>query len=409
MAIASDSDNRDPAFRFDIPDSVGMAKLAIAVVDPLREQGKNLTDLLSGARTGITHNVPGYLPTIEDARWLCEQSFDMIFVGMDANPREALRTIENICAISQATIVAYAERVDQELLLRAMRAGAREFLTVPFVQSELTQAIGRAAGRIQASPVPLKTAGKILVFVGAKGGAGVTTIASNFAVALAQETDKNTLLVDMDLPLGDAALGFGLTCEFSALDALRESERLDADFLSRLLARHSSGVLLLAAPGHFPHVPVENAAADRLITVACNNYDYVVIDAGSRLDWTRTQLFELASRIYLVTQVGIPELRNANRMITGCIPAYGAKLEVVVNRYDPRTLGVDDSAIEMALTRPPQWRIPNDYQAVRRMQSHAEPLALDNSPIALVIRQMAADVSGIPQETKKKGLLSFLR
>ena len=198
-----------------------------------------------------------------------------------------------------------------------------------------------------------------------------------------------------------------MTSEYSTADALREAERLDIAFLSRLIVRHNSGLSLLAAPGRFPHIPIDNVAANKLLTVACNSFDCVVIDAGSRLDWTRTHLFDLASRIYLVTQIGVPELRNANRMITGSIPAYGSKLEIVLNRYAPKSMGIDDGAIERALTMAPQWRIPNDYFAVREMQNRAEPLALADSPIARVIRKMAREISGLPQEGKKKSLLGL--
>ncbi len=134
----------------------------------------------------------------------------------------------------------------------------------------------------------------------------------------------------------------------------------------------------------------------------------MVIDAGSRLDWTRTHLFDLASRIYLVTQIGIPELRNANRMITGSIPAHASKLEIVLNRYSPKSVEVDDDAIERALTVAPRWHIPNDYLAVREMQGRAEPLALADSPIARVIRKMAGEISGLPSEKdKKKSMLGL--
>ncbi len=145
-----------------------------------------------------------------------------------------------------------------------------------------------------------------------------------------------------------------------------------------------------------------------MLAVACNSFDYVVIDAGSRLDWTRTHLFDLASRIYLVTQIGIPELRNATRMITGSIPAHASKLELVQNRYSPKSVEVEDDAIERALTVAPRWHIPNDYLAVREMQSRAEPLALADSPIARVIRKMANEISGLANDKdKKKSLLGL--
>jgi pilus assembly protein CpaE len=390
------------------PDSDGSPRVSIAIVDPDHERAKTVAASLPGAKTGSVLLVPGYLPSLQDVSWLNNQGFEMILVGLDSNMHEALQTVQSLCALSQATVVVYSHRAEHEQLIQAMRAGAREFLTFPFAPDTIDEAITRVAVRIQASPAPKKTSGKILAFVGAKGGAGVTTVASNYAVALAQDTAKNTLLIDFDLPLGDAALGFGLACEFSTVDALREVERLDSAFLSKLVVRHSSGLSLLAAPGQFPHVPIDNAAANRLLTVACNSFDYVVIDAGSRLDWTRTHLFDLASRIYLVTQIGIPELRNANRMITGSIPAHASKLELVLNRYSPKSVEVDDDAIERALTVVPRWHIPNDYLAVREMQSRAEPLALADSPIARVIRKMANEISGLANDKdKKKSLLGL--
>jgi pilus assembly protein CpaE len=394
--------------QFDTADLAEPIRVSIAIVDPDGERTKAVAESLPSAKTGSVLLVPGYLPSLTEAPWLADQGFEMILVGLDGDTYEALQTVQSLCALGHATVVVYSEHTEQDLLIQSMRSGAREFLTFPFAPGAIEEAMIRVAARIQASPTPKKTSGKILVFVGAKGGAGVTTVASNYAVALAQDTTKNTLLIDFDLPLGDAALGFGLDHEFSTVDALRDAERLDSSFLSRLIVRHASGLSLLAAPGQFPCVPIDDVAANRLLAVACNSFDHVVIDAGSRLDWTRTHLFDLASRIYLVTQIGIPELRNANRMITGSIPAHASKLEIVLNRYSPKSVEVGDDAIERALTVAPRWHIPNDYLAVREMQSRAEPLALADSPIARVIRKMAGEISGLTSDKdKKKSLLGL--
>ncbi len=80
-------------------------------------------------------------------------------------------------------------------------------------------------------------------------------------------------------------------------------------------------------------------------------------------------------------------------MITGSIPAH-ASSSTVLNRYSPKSVEVDDDAIEHALTVAPRWHIPNDYLAVREMQGRAEPLALADSPIARMIRKMAGEISG---------------
>jgi len=175
------------------------------------------------------------------------------------------------------------------------------------------------------------------------------------------------------------------------------------------MVKHSSGVSVLAAPGKFPQFQASNEAIDKLLAVARQDFDNVVVDVGSRLDLTGTALFKDAYTIYLVTQAGIPELRNSNRLISQFFSNGGPKLEIVINRFEPRSLGVSEEHITKALTRPAQWKIPNNYAAVRRMQNTATPLALEDSPISRIIKQMARSVTGQAEEaqTKKKGFSLF--
>jgi pilus assembly protein CpaE len=260
--------------------------------------------------------------------------------------------------------------------------------------------VRRPAARV---PVKKKTSGKLFVFLGAKGGSGVTTLACNFAVSLAHETEQTALLIDLHLPLGDAALDLGITAQYSTINALQNASRLDSNFLSKLLTKHSSGLSVLAAPGKFTPVQTNNDEIDKLLAVARQEFDYVVIDAGTRLDLVDSTLFDQATVIYLVTQVSIPELRNSNRLVSEFFVKTASKLEIVLNRYTPRSLGVDEEHITKALTRPATWRVPNDYATARRTQNTATPLSLEDSPISRVIRQMARTASGVaPAQEKKK-------
>jgi pilus assembly protein CpaE len=126
----------------------------------------------------------------------------------------------------------------------------------------------------------------------------------------------------------------------------------------------------------------------------------VVVDAGSKWELTDTRLFDMISTVFLVTQVGVAELRNSNRLITGCLQPYTSKLEIVLNRYTAEMLGIDDAAIESALTRPASWRIPNDYPAVRQMHNTAEPLRESN--IQRAIKKMATTASGLLDDVQEK-------
>ena len=113
----------------------------------------------------------------------------------------------------------------------------------------------------------------------------------------------------------------------------------------------------------------------------------------------------MAPRFTLVIQASIAGLRNSNRLISQYFTTGVPKLEIVLNRFEHRTLGVAEDQITKALTRPAQWKIPNDYAAVRRMQTTAIPLALEDSPISRLIRQMARSACGLPPvQEKKNGL-----
>jgi pilus assembly protein CpaE len=165
---------------------------------------------------------------------------------------------------------------------------------------------------------------------------------------------------------------------------------------------------VLAAPNEFSPVQASNEAIDKLLVVARQCFDYVVVDAGSRLDLRGTALFEESGFLYLITQVGVSELRNSNRMITQFFSARSRKLQIVLNRYTPHALLFDDQQIAKALTKPAVWKIPDDYAAARRTQNTATPVALQDSPISRVIRQMARSACGMPPvPEKKKGFFLF--
>jgi pilus assembly protein CpaE len=402
--------NTPTYFEATSPESIGTDALSIALIGPDELRRKEVANALLRCDGTEVREYLAYPASLDEVPRLIEQRNDVIIIDLDSNPEFALELVESICANGSATVMVFSSKPDPELLVRCMRAGAREFLTPPFAHSTMSEALVRAQARRTVVRLPRKTGGRLLVFLGAKGGAGVTTVACNFAVALAQESAQSTLLIDLDLPLGDAALNLGIVTEYSTVNALQDAGRLDASFLNKLIIKHSSGVFVLAAPGKFPQFHATNEAIDKLMNVARQEYDNVIVDVGARLDLTDTVLFKDAFTIYLVTQAGIPELRNSNRLISQFFTVGSPKLEVVINRYEPRGLGVSDETITKALTRPANWKIPNDYAAVRQMQNTATPLALGDTPISRIIRQMATAICGQrATQPKKKGFKLFGR
>jgi pilus assembly protein CpaE len=385
-----------------LPDALGNNVLSVALIGPMEPQRRSMAAALASLQGSTIREFASY-PQLDDVPRLVESEYDVIIVELDSNPEYALELIETICSAGSVTVMVYSDQVYPEMLVRCMRAGAREFLSPPITAASIAEAMVRASVRRPVARPAKKTMGKLLVFVGAKGGSGVTTIASNFAVSLARDSGKNVALIDLNLPFGNAALDLGITAQYSSATALLNPSRLDANYLSTLLVKHSSGLSVLSAPDKYVSVHPTEEAIDRLVHVTRQDFDYIVVDAGSRFDSASKSLFDSGSTVYLVLQVGISELRNANRLITEVF--RGVKLEIVLNRFASRALSIDESSINKALTIPATWKVPGDFAAVRAAQNSATPLVLEDGPVSRVIKQMARAVYGgsaEPQEKKKK-------
>lgn len=400
-----DLNSMTPAFTQD-SDTLGANIVSVVLIGPDERRRRSMADALRGPQASVAQEYAFY-PNLDDASRLAEADYDVIIIDLDSNPEQALDLVEHICGQGAATVMVYSGSADRELLVRSMRAGAREFLSEPFSRTAIAEALVRASVRRPAGRPGKKAGGTLMVFAGAKGGSGVTTIACNFAVALARESDRSVALVDLDLPLGDAALELGLSAQFTTASALENIHRLDSNFLSTLLTKHSSGLSVLAAPDKYTPVHAPDGAVARVLAVARQDFDYVVVDAGSGIASSYRELFDIASTVYLVTQVSISELRNSNRLISEFFASGGPDLQIVLNRYSPRGVEIDEENITKALTRPVSWKIPGDYPSARRAQNTATPLVLTDSAISRVIRQMARTACGLPANPKKKGFHLF--
>ena len=381
--------------------------LSTAVISPDMHRRNEAINALGECQNGPIREFISYPPNLDDISRTLGNNYDIVLVDLDSDPEYALDLVESISTRGLATVMVYSEQKDPDLLLKCMRVGAREFLTLPIDTGAMSEALDRASALRKTLRPSNKASGRLLVFLSAKGGSGATTLACNYAVSLAQESQQRTLLIDLNLPLGDAAINLGIKAEYSIVTAFQNSSRLDAHFLSGLLVQHSSGLFVLAAPSELAPTFVSADVIDKLLEVACQDFDYVVVDAGSRLDLQRKHLFDESATVYLVTQVGIPELRNSHRLIAQLSAEGSPKLEIVINRYDPRSMEIDEEHITKVLTRPVSWKIPNNYAAVRRMQNTATPLTEDDSPISQAIRQMTRSICGQPAIPEKKKKFSL--
>ena len=379
--------------------------LSIALLGPDEPRRKVVASALA-RRPGLKlQEFSSFPPKIEDLPQMLAQAYDVVIIDIDCEPDYSFALVESLCADGRTYVIVYTAKSDMKQAVLFMRAGVRDYLTLPLDPSEVGSALLRASNRRAAPPVGNnRRTAKLFVFLGTKGGCGVTTLASNFALALAQESESSTLLMDLGLPLGDAAIHLGIETEYSIATALENPSRVDANLLSTLVAKHSTGLSVLAAPSDLSDALPTKEAVDKLLKVTRDIYDYVVVDAGSRLDLMGSALFEESSTVFLITQVGISEMRTANRMIKKYFARRNEGLQVVLNRYKTSDALFDEHQITKALTRPAQWKVPDDYAAARRTRETATPMVMIDSAISQTIRSMAKTTAGLlPEKNGKKG------
>lgn len=405
--------------RFTLAASVG--PLSIAVVGPDQERRKAIVRALEendagagrarerDAADSAIEEFCSYPFELHELPKVLEQRFDVVFVDLDGDTEYALEVVEALSRSSSATIMVYSAQPDRNLVIRCMRAGAREFLNLPLAPGDMPGALARLSVHDPAMRRAKGAGKRLLVFMGAKGGCGVTSIASSFAIALAQESRQSTLLIDLGLPLGDAAIQLGMACDYSTENALEDWLRLDASFLNSLLAEHRSGLRILAAPGEFPRAQAPMEAYNRLLAVAHQSFQFVVVDIGTRLDLKDSALFGESVCHYLVTRVGVSELRNANRLITQLFGQRCHKLQIVLNHYAPHALGFDATHVAQALTRPVDWKIRDEGRAGRDATHVAARLDDEDAPITQAARQMARAACGLPAAEERKKAFGLFR
>lgn len=297
-------------------------------------------------------------------------------------------------------IVASGHELTQAQLVEAMRAGISEVVDRRPSRDELDAGLSRVIHRIgmTGETAAGHGAGEVLAFFSAKGGTGCTTVAMNVGVQLHRLTGKKTLLVDLDLELGEIASFMGLRPRFHLVDLLRNFHRMDEDLLPSYIDRHESGAHVLSAPFE-PETgeAVDPAKVGAVIDFLKGQYDYVVIDTSKSLAPPALAAMKPADQLYLVTNLDLCSLRNCKRC-TPILKGLGGQAEdrmrLVVNRFTKNSL-VSLDEMESTVGLKTYARLPNDYHSVIESLSTGKPLVLEsNSRYAKSIKDFVARIAG---------------
>lgn len=267
--------------------------------------------------------------------------------------------IYNVTAAG-GVVVVVSQTKDSDLILRAMRSGAREFV----VDSDVDEI--QMAVRAQSVSRDAHPEGSVITVFPSKGGVGATMIATNLAGAL-QRKGLRVCLVDLDLHLGDVVSFMDIAGSYSISDLLSNLARLDRDLLETSLTKHSSGVAVLAQSGARMEESEHIAPADigKLLGILRQHYDHVIVDGVRGFDEMSLAALDASQVLLMVLTQDVPAVRNAQR----CLELFGRlgydqqKVKLILNRYQ-KASKITLEVVADTLKVPVAHTISNDFVSI---------------------------------------------
>jgi pilus assembly protein CpaE len=324
------------------------------------------------------HAGTSLLMTSDDAEQVftetCRLRPSAVVLNLNHMGEPALKLVQRIVNECSSTAVICASRDSSpDLILRSMRAGARDFIRLPINDDELTTVVERTAefAAEHTDDVPKKR-GRVIAVFSSKGGCGTTLIATNLAM-----TQKNpTVLVDLNLQSGDTELLLGLKPKFSLADVVENRDRLDDALLASYITPHSKNLSLLAAPVKAESAEdIEPKHIYEVMELLRQRYDNVIVDTPHSFDSVTISALDHADQILVVLTLEIHAIRSTRRAleIFDRLGYPRKKVKLVVNRWS-KNIELDQKQVEDFLGERVIAFIQSDYRAAVNSINLGQPL-----------------------------------
>ena len=311
-------------------------------------------------------------------------------IGLAQPGSDALELVRELAARGVA-VVALAAHKDPDLILAAMRAGAREFL----VSGEERQLERAVQGLLEASGAV--RLGSITAVVPAKGGMGATVVATHLGGAL-HRAGKRVCLVDLDLELGDVLTFLDLAGSYTLADVAANMRRLDQDLLDSSIPRHKSGLWVLSQVEKLTESDrVGPETVVQVLRFLRHHHDHLVLDGLRDFGDVALAALDVADRILLVVTQEVPAVRNAQRKaeLARQLGFDSARIALVVNRYQ-KSSPITRQVIEDTVKVPVVATVANDFQSLSRAVNQGVLVWQESrrSPVARDVEALAEHVAG---------------
>jgi len=316
---------------------------------------------------------------------------------------------------TRAPIVVLASGEASQLLEQALDADVADVLLLPQLMDNVIFAIRKAAHagrRLLAGPVSAVNHGRIVTVFSPKGGTGKTSIATNLATALAKHEQRRTLLLDLDLQFGDAAIMLGLEPEKTIYDLVSAPGELDPEKLAGYTTRHPSGLDILPAPLRPEDAElVTEAKIGRLLEVARTSYDVIIVDTSPFFHGPMLATLDQTDELMLVCSLDVPTIKNVRLSLQTLelLSFPMKKVHLVLNRANTK-VGMKESEVETALERKIRYQVPSD-RAVPVSINRGTPVVLADAgaDFSTALRDVAKAVANPDPDKQTKRRRMFAK
>ena len=336
---------------------------------------------------------------------LSSVSKSLLIVDVSSNFSKFNEFISNVASVApNCKIIALSDTPSVDSIVKVMRAGAKDFLSLPLIKNEFFETLDRIYKNLT------ETSGKenkcrVMTVFSNKGGIGKTSIATNLALELAKITKENVALVDLNFQLGDITAFLDLKPSFNISYMLQNLDKINSEFLLNTVEKYKdTSLYVLADPPYFRQAEnISKNQISKLFEKLKETFSYVVVDTDATFDAKTVTALDNSDLIFLVTIVNLPALRNCQRILDlfDKLGYEKEKTQIVINRYMEND-EIKEEDVEKVLEKDVYWKIPNNYftmmSAINKGISVAE--VNPESNVAVSYKEFAMSVSDMVYRNK---------
>lgn len=325
------------------------------------------------------------------------QNKSIFLVDLSNNKQEKLDLILKVSKqCPNCKVLALSDNPTVDLIIRIMRAGAKEFVPIPILKNEFFDSLNKIISQFEEPKKNNKC--KIISVFSNKGGIGKTSLATNLALELSKITKESVALIDMNFQMGDITTFLDLKPSFNISYMLENIDKINETFLLSTLEKYkNSSLYILADPPYFKQADnIQPKQITKLFNTLKETFSYIIVDAEASFDGKNIAALDNSDLILLVTVANIPALRNTQR----CLELFEKlgydknKTQIVVNRYMEND-EIKEDDVEKVLSKSVYWKIPNNYFALMTAINKGVPVSSinANTNIAQSYRDLAQHIS----------------